>query len=235
MNILSILSMYNIKLGYIDYIELSLWIILCGVLVFGCIAILMKYRKTQISLFSIYVIVCIFFLIATILRIYMKFFMGKPIEGNPYYPPDVLILLILVAIFNNISLFLLYFDLEKKQIKESHYAFSIMVWVLLTIIILEAITRDILIRIILIIMFIIVVAGLPFMYLYIGIKAKGNLRARALMIGIGIMLVCLSIAMDQPVGEIVFSGVHEIIRAIFVPTIYIIGMLLLIYGLGKAQ
>jgi len=234
MNILSILSMYNIKLGYIDYIELSLWIILCGVLIFGSISILMKYRKTQISLFLIYAIVCIFFLIARILRIYLKFFIGERSERVPY-PPDVLILRILIAIFNNLSLFLLYFDLEKKQIKKSHYAFSIMVWVQLTLIILEAITRDILIRIILIIVYIIVVAGLPLMYFYIGIKAKGNLRTRAIMIGIGISLVILSIAMDQPVGEIVFSGILEIIRDVFIPSIYIIGMLFLIYGLGKAQ
>lgn len=72
---LEVFGKYNVKLDNLDYIELGLWIFLCFILVSGILFFLNRYRKDKSSIFLVFSLEILLFLMARILRIIFKFYM----------------------------------------------------------------------------------------------------------------------------------------------------------------
>ncbi len=232
---LEVRGKYDVHLDLLDWFEISLWIVVCCILVFGTIFFYKEYKKNDVKYFLMLSIVFILFIFARFFRSYLKYYVGQPIGRDPY-PLDILILQILIGCFNSVAIFFLYYNLEKNEIQQTHYFFSLMSWVMLFFIILEATTRNIIAAVMLTIVFTIVALGFPFFYFYIAKKASGVVRIRALMIGIGMVLIGIAFGMDQPgTGNQIFSGVFATITTIIVPIFQIIGFILMIYGFKKTE
>lgn len=231
---LEVLGKYNVKLDNLDYIELGLWIFLCFILVSGILFFLNRYRKDESSIFLIFSLEFLLFLIARILRIIFKFYIGQPV-GITQSSLDISIMQILIGTLQNSAIFLIYLNLEKKEIKTTHFFFSIMSIVNMILIIIVVILSNIIAFILLIISFIIIIAGLPLMYLYLAINSDGNVRKRALIITVGISLIVVSFAMDQTVSILIFGGLFAIISTItiIIPIIQIAGFVIMILGFKK--
>ena len=234
MLLLEVLSQYNVRLEGIDYIELALWIIVCGVLAFGSLFFWREYKKGNNSFFLMSSIEFVCFLAARVLRSYLKYYVGQPV-GTASYPLDILILQIMIGWLNSIAIFLLYYDLERKQIKKTHYLFSIVSIAMGVIITLEALTRDLTLAAFLIWLFIIVMVGLPLMYLYIAIISSGSLRKRAIIIALGTLLTGIAFGMDQPTGTHVFGGILSNLSTVIVPIFQIIGFILVLNGFKRIE
>ncbi len=229
---LEVISKYNVRLDALDIFELVLWLIVCCVLVVGIIFFYMEYKKSEASLFLFTSLEFLCFLVARISRSYLKYVVGQPV-GRDLYPLDILILQIVTGCFTSLAIFLIYYDLEKKQLKKSHYAFSVLSIIQGLLIISEAITRSMIFAVLLIIVFVIIAAGLPLTYLYMSIKSSGIVRKKSFIIAVGMAFIGTGYGMDQPTGSLVFGGVFGIITTIIVPVFHIVGFLLMLHGYRK--
>lgn len=234
MLLLEVLGPYNVKLEFLDYIELTLWTIVSFILVFGCLSFLKQYKKTDNKFFLIASIQFAFFLVGRIIRIYLQYVIGQYWESKDPYTTDVMVFLILAGGFFSSAILLVYYNFERK-LQKTHYLFSLMSLFLVIFISLEIITRDSLVAAITAVLYIIASIGLPSIYVYIALNSTGKVRKRALIISLGMALVIIGISLVQLLRVDAFDIIISSDFSFIFPLLQIIGFILVIYGFKKEE
>lgn len=220
--------LYVVTLGPLQLIEISLWLIVIVLLAIVGILFLKDYRRSDNKYFLWISFFFFLFILARILRLLVKFYFGEPvIPGDPLVG-EAFILESIYTIVSYIGLFFIYYAMESKTIKKTHYFFSILVWVVTAVSIIDFVVRELLY--ITLPLFLLLVLALPTIFLILAIKSSGQVRTNALYVFIGILLFILGIAMDIPDGKMVFYTLPIEILAIVPPMAQIISFYFLRKG-----
>lgn len=218
--------MLLVELGIVEYLELSLWIVSMGVMLVVGILFVKDYKKLENTYFLWLSMFFFLFIVAKILRIIVRFYIGEPPPGDPL-TGDAFILESVYTIVSFMGLFFVYYALEKNTIKKTHYFFSTVVWITAIASIIDFITRSLLF--ITGVLFVITILGLPIIFIYLGLRSNGAVRRNSFIVAGGIIMVILSIAMDIPDARVIFI-LPELVLAIVPPALLIMGCILLRMG-----
>lgn len=204
-----------------------MWTISIIVLFIVGLNFIKDYKSTENKYFFWISMFFFLFIIARILRLIVRFYIGEPPPGEPL-TGTAFILESIYTIISFIGLSQVYYALESTIIKKTHYAFTILVWVTCAISIIDFITRSLLY--ITIPFFIATVLGLPLIFLGLAINSSGSVRKNALLVAFGVVLFVLSIAMDIPDGRVIFGTLPDLILATVPPGLAIISCVILRRG-----
>ncbi len=188
------ISEFNVKLGLLDYIEIVVGVIVVIMILIGFLNFLKKYDETKNKYFFWIALNFLGFLIATICRLILVFYIGKPPLNEPYTGAALIIEYILV-ISMSIGLFSVYFYLESDPIKNTHYIFS-MLTIVTCILNLIALTQRVLLYIALFCMAITALL-LPIIFLSLAKKSDGIVKKKAIIIALGFIFL---------IGALMFDG-----------------------------
>ncbi|MHA1281710.1 MAG: hypothetical protein ACTSQP_04320 [Promethearchaeota archaeon] len=220
----------EVTLGIIQYLELSLWIVSIFFLTFAGIWFSREYKRTKNILFFWVGPFFFLFIIARIFRLLVRFYIGEPKPGEPLIG-DAFILESIYTIVSYIGLFCIYFALEKTYIRKTKFFFSILVWIITILSIIDFITRNLLW--ITLPLFILTVLALPIIFFILAAKSSGQVRKNSIIVAIGIIFFILGIAFDIPEGRILFIGLGELFLATIPPIFQIIACILIWEGFRK--
>jgi len=211
--------LYEVTLGPLQLTEITLWIISMVCLVIVGILFVKDYRKNNNIYFFWLSLYFFLFTIARSLRLIVKFYIGEPAWSAGQPAPELTgmawILESAYTILSYIGLFFIYYAMESTFIKKTHYFFSIWVWVVTAISLIDFVTRTL--TAINVILFLVLVMGLPVIFLNLAIKSSGSVRKNALIVFVGILLFILSVGMDIPDGKVLFGVLPAEVLAIVPP------------------
>jgi hypothetical protein len=180
------------------------------------------YRKRETKYFFWISLYFFLFTVARSFRLIVKFYIGEPVWNIGDPAPDLQgmigLLETIYTILSYIGLFFIYYAMESTTVKKTHYFFSIWVWIVCIVSILDFIIDNIFLYTINLIFFLVLVLGIPLIFLNLAIKSSGSVRRSALSVFIGILLFILSVAMDIPDGKPVFGALPPVIVSIAAPT-----------------
>lgn len=219
--------LFVVTLGPLQLIEISLWLIVMVLLAIVGTLFLKDYRRSENKYFLWISFFFFLFILARILRLIVKFYFGEPAVGGSL-EGEAFILESIYTVVSYIGLFFIYYAMESKTIKKTHYFFSILVWIVCAVSIVDFVTRNLLY--ITLPLFLLLVLALPIIFLILAIKSSGQVRTNAFYVFIGILLFILGIAMDIPDGKMVFYTLPIEILAIVPPTAQIISFFFLRKG-----
>jgi len=184
---------FNLILIPLDYFEIVLWILLCGVLGMISYLFIKESKKNKMFIYP-----ALFFILnigARIIRLIAKFSIGHP-YGFKDFEGIQLILCIIYLLCTYLALFFYYIYLEKDLLKPTHHFFSIMVIIVIVLSFFNYLIP--IMFFILIIPFLIAVLGVPGCYLYIAKISTEKKRVHALLMMIGLLLFIFGISFDAP-------------------------------------
>jgi hypothetical protein len=217
-------------MGTWQYVEIFLWIISIGILAIVGILFLRDEMKIKNKYYIWLSLFFFLFIIARILRLYVRFYIGEPPPGEPL-TGDAFIVESIYTIVAHVGIFFIYYDLESKKKVKTYYFFSIVVWITCLLYIIDFVMRSLLF--VILVFFLISLMAFPLIYLYLGVKSDGDIRKKCFLVAIGAILFILSIALDDPDGRPIFVGLGEIFLAIVPPVFAICGITLMRLGFIK--
>ncbi len=205
-----------------------LWIVSIVFLLAVGILFVKDYRKSKTKYFFWISLYFFLFTVARGLRLIVKFYIGEPayILGSTQAPQltgTAWVLESAYTIVSYIGLFFIYYAMESTVVKKTHYFFSIWVWVVTAISMIDFVTRAL--TAINVILFLVLVLGLPLIFLNLAIKSRGSVRRNAFLVFIGILFFILSVAFDIPDGKPIFGALPAEILAIVPPICAIVSCL----------
>ncbi len=216
-----------VSLGIWQYVEISLWFVTIAFLGIVGALFVRDYLKNKNQYFFWISMFFFLFVIARIIRLIVRFYIGEPPVGDPL-TGDAFVLESIYTIVSYIGLFFVYFALERTLVKKSHYFFSIVVWICCVISIIDFITRAIFV--LNVIFFVTTVACLPLIFIGLAIKSSGSVRTNAIYVAVGVLMFILAIALDIPDGRVLFYPLGEILLAIIPPALMTVAIVILRRG-----